>query len=421
MRKTFLVTIFFGIVCNLLAQNVMISDKGSPNETSVMFHHKDTATILVGANINNIYVSKDAGRTWTAGKLSSPYGVWGDPVLDVDSAGNFYYFHLSNPADGSWIDRIICQKSTDKGENWSDGTFTGKNGERAQDKHWSAIDPASGRIYLTWTQFDKYGSKEAKDSTLILFSASEDGGLTWREPMRISKFAGNCVDSDSTVEGAVPAIGPNGEVYVSWAGPAGLVFNRSLDGGLTWLPQEIQIDPFKGGWDYKIPGLGRCNGLPITKCDLSKSPYRGTIYVNWSDQRHGNNDTDIWIASSTDGGKTWGNSVRVNDDKAGNHQFMCWMDVDQANGHIYVLYYDRRHASEDNSTHVFLARSTDGGKTFVNRRISESPFIPKSFSFFGDYTNVKAYNGFIRPVWTRSDKGKLSIWIDLTSPKVFED
>ena len=73
--------------------------------------------------------------------LTSSYGVWGDPVIDVDNLGNFYFFHLSNIPDQK-IDRIVCQKSTDKGNSWSDGTFTGLNGTKNQDKQWSVIDRA---------------------------------------------------------------------------------------------------------------------------------------------------------------------------------------------------------------------------------------------------------------------------------------
>ncbi|MBK7266279.1 MAG: hypothetical protein IPI12_08095 [Ignavibacteriales bacterium] len=42
--------------------------------------------------------------------------------------------------------------------------------------------------------------------------------------IKISDKSGDCVDEDNTVEGAVPAVGPNGEVYVSWTGPYGLLF-----------------------------------------------------------------------------------------------------------------------------------------------------------------------------------------------------
>ena len=81
--------------------------------------------------------------------------------------------------------------------------------------------------------------------------------------MRISDKGGNCVDSDSTVEGAVPAIGPNGEVFVSWAGPLGIMFDKSTDGGVTF-GNDTFVTTQPGGWDFDVPAIYRANGLPIT-------------------------------------------------------------------------------------------------------------------------------------------------------------
>jgi hypothetical protein len=413
MIRYFLFSLTTILAIQLNAQNIKISNIGFPNEPSIMMDPLQPAHLIAAANINNYYVSRDTGRTWSTHTLHSSYGVWGDPVIGVDTQSHFYFFHLSNPSFGSWIDRIVCQKTTDLGTNWNDGTFTGLNGSKAQDKHWCAIDRNDNTIYLTWTQFDVYGSKASTDSSLILFSKSTDAGLTWTPAVRINKDAGDCIDSDNTVEGAVPAIGPNGEVYVSWAGPKGIVFDRSLDKGNSWMPEEIPVNPMPTGWDYKVPGIYRANGLPVTGCDLSNGPHHGTIYVNWSDQRNGENDTDIWLSKSTDGGDTWSSPIRVNDDGPGNQQFFTWMTIDQTTGFLYFVFYDRRHY-KDESTDVFMAVSTDGGQTFINKRISESPFRPNSGVFFGDYTNVVAHQGIVRPIWTRLDQGELSIWTHLT-------
>jgi hypothetical protein len=396
-----------------LAQNVMISNQFSPNEPSIMMNPANTDILVAGANLNNYYTSSDGGLTWDTNTLSSSYGVWGDPVIDVDQDGNFYFFHLSNPASGNWIDRIVCQKSTDNGNSWNDGSFAGLNGTKAQDKQWSIIDYANGNIYLTWTQFDDYGSSNPNDKSMILFSKSTDGGDTWSAAQKINEFDGNCIDEDDTVEGAVPALGPNGEIYVAWAGPNGLVFNKSLDQGDTWLNQEIAIDPMPGGWDYGVPGIYRANGLPITKCDVSGGPNHGTIYVNWTDQRNGTSDTDVWVSKSTDGGDNWSSPIRVNDDPAGKQQFFSWMDIDQTNGNLFFTFYDRREHSDTN-TDVYLAYSLDGADTFTNVKISESPFLPNSGVFFGDYTNITVHNNVVRPIWTRLHNGQLSIWTDVT-------
>ena len=92
------------------------------------------------------------------------------------------------------------------------------------------------------------------------------------------------------------------------------------------------------------------------------------------------------------------------------------MAIDQANGNIYIVFYDRRNY-DDRNTDVYLARSTDGGETFENILISEEPFLPSSSVFFGDYTNITAHNYQVRPIWTRAEGSSKSIWtalIDMT-------
>ena len=50
-----------------------------------------------------------------------------------------------------------------------------------------------------------------------------------------------------------------------------------------------------------------------------------------------------------------------------------------------------------------------GGQTWLNERISASPFTPDANVFFGDYNNITVHNGIVRPIWTRLDAGRLSI------------
>ncbi|HMS97928.1 MAG TPA: T9SS type A sorting domain-containing protein [Saprospiraceae bacterium] len=402
-------TLPISINLGLKAQNIRISGFNEPNEPSIAIDPKDPKVMVAGANLDNYYISIDSGYTWLTKTLSSSFGVWGDPVLAVDTAGDFYFFHLSNPPTGSWIDRIVCQKSEDRGKTWSDGSFAGLNGSKVQDKQWCAIDRKNNHLYLSWTQFDQYDSADPGDSTVILFSKSVDAGVSWSVPKRINKIAGDCLDKDNTVEGAVPAVGPEGEIYISWAGPNGLVFNKSIDSGDTWLENEIKIDPMPGGWDFLVPGIYRTNGLPVTACDVSNGPNRGTIYVNWTDQRNGTDNTDVWLAKSLDGGQSWSAPIKVNDDNTGRHQFFTWMAIDQNNGHLYFVFYDRRNHS-NNATDVYMALSMDGGQTFINRKISEAPFLPNENIFFGDYTNLSVHDGVIRPIWTRLHNGELSIW-----------
>ena len=118
-------------------------------------------------------------------------------------------------------------------------------------------------------------------------------------PLRISDDTGDARDGDGTLEGAVPAVGPKGEVYVAWAGPKGLSFDRSDDGGWTFGADKL-ISPLTGGWDIPVPGVERHNGMPVTAVDLSSGPNKGTLYVNFIDERNG--DTDVFLLASKDGG-----------------------------------------------------------------------------------------------------------------------
>jgi hypothetical protein len=99
------------------SQNVVIGNIGSQNEPSIMFDPVNPNRVVAGSNLNFSHYSSDGGVTWVTKAIKSDYGVWGDPTIVVDTNGHFYFFHLSNPpsGNGNWIDRIVCQKSTDSG------------------------------------------------------------------------------------------------------------------------------------------------------------------------------------------------------------------------------------------------------------------------------------------------------------------
>lgn len=381
-------------------------------EPSIAIDPSDPMRMAAGTVLSDYYYSVNGGKKWKSKTLRSPYGVYGDPVLMFDTTGRLYYFHLASYKKTSHLDRIVCQTTDDLCGEFSEGSFTEPNGTKVQDKHWTVLNPVNNEIYMTWTQFDEYDSADPRDTSIIVFSRSKDQGVTWSKPIRISKHGGDCKDDDNTVEGAVPAVGPNGEIYVTWTGPQGLVFQRSLDGGKTWLEEERLLEKHVGGWTLNIPGIYRANGLPILKCDLSDGPNRGTLYLNWCDQREGEDNTDSWLLISKDGGETWSEPVRVNQDDSGKHQFFTWMSVDQSDGNLYFIYYDRRNY-DDTRTDVYLAVSKDGGASFSEYRISNKPFTPDPTKFFGDYLNIDAVDGHIRPIWPRMDKGKISLWVTL--------
>ena len=159
--------------------NVRVSSPtaSQPEEVSIAVNPTNPLNLAAGANINYSYRSTDGGQTWIESRISSSsFGVWGDPCVVFDALGNLYYGHLSNPpSPGYWIDRIVVQKSTNGGANWNTGAGIGFSPPRKQqDKEWIAADmtsfPYRNNIYVSWTEFDSYGSALRTDSSRILFS-----------------------------------------------------------------------------------------------------------------------------------------------------------------------------------------------------------------------------------------------------------
>lgn len=392
-----------------------------PCEPSICIDPTNPKYILAGSILDRIHLSEDGGKTWSNSTLKSSVGVFGDPVVRISNSGTYYFSHLTNPsgkayASEDFLDRIQVQKSTDRGSTWNDGSAPNSDRLKDQDKQWLYIDPITDELLMSWTEFDKYGDKEKKECSRILFAKSSDQGETWSPPITLSDVQGDCVDDDFTTEGAVPAMDKEGNIYVTWAHGSTIYMDKSKDGGKTWLPKDKKVTTIHGGWSIDIPGINRCNGMPVLGIDRSNGAHSGTLYVNWSDQKNGVHDTDIWISKSTDGGDTWSERIRVNDDGPGKHQFFTWMDVDPVTGYIYVVFYDRR-AHEDLNTDVFLAYSTDGGISFTNQKVSNLPFVPNKNVFFGDYNDISAHDGMIRPIWTRLDGNKLSVWTALIEVK----
>ncbi len=383
-------------------------------EPSIYINPNNVNEVIAGSVLSDYYYSKDGGKNWVSKSIKSKKnGVHGDPCMLIDYEGNYYYFHLSKIADETLIGGIVCERSKTIKGNFNKEGHTLVNG-KFHDKEWVAVNKDNSHIYMTWTQFDVYGSDDPLNRSNILFSKSEDFGRSWSDPMDISSFSGDCLDDDLTAEGAVPTVGPNGEIYVCWALGSKLYFNYSLDNGKSWLEEEIEIAQQKGGWAIDIPGIYRCNGMPVTICDISSSENRGNIYVNWADQRNGTDNTDIWIKRSIDGGKTWSKDIKVNSDNSKRHQFLTWMTIDQSTGYLYVVYYDRR-AYVDNQTDVYLSVSKDGGESFKDYKISEHSFLPNPEMFFGDYTNISALDGEVRPIWTHLDNRKISLFTAIIS------
>ena len=383
--------------------NIQIDPSNTYGETSILVNPKNTNQLVAGCNISNVYYSSNGGLNWTTVNLTSTWGNQGDPCAAVDTNGNWYFSHL-NPSQ----DRIVVAKSTNGGATWPTESFTGLT-TKDTDKEWILVDwspnsPYKNDLYCTWAEMDAYSSNSPLDSSRIFLSKSMDDGATWTSPSIVSVTQANC--GTNAIKGSVPAIGPNGEVYVTWCG-LGVSFQKSVDGGQTWMMSDLIVDSQVPFWYFTVPGFTYGTGFPGIACDVSGGPNNGNIYITWCDQRNGVNNTDIFLARSTNGGNSW-STIRVNNDVTVTHQSHPWVTVDQTNGNVYLSFYDRRDFPSGNNTHVYLAYSTDGGQSFYNQRVTQNFFTPNSV--WCDYNNITAHADKIWPIWTGASA---SVWTSI--------
>jgi photosystem II stability/assembly factor-like uncharacterized protein len=356
-----------------------------------------------------VVYSQDGGATWNpaTGSASTNYKVSGDvnAVYDKHGAAILCYIAFDKlGSDNYWArgatrNGIFIRRSADGGATWDPQEHAviaqpTKLGIPFEDKPGIAADNTgskyAGNLYVGWTEF-------RIEESVILFSSSSDGGLTWSAPVEISAHHGLPRDDNGAVEGFSAAVGADGSVYAVWADGDSLAFTSSHDGGKSFEKSRSVIDT--APLYFAMEGLERANGFPQLAID-TKHGKQGRLYVTWSDYRTG--DVGVYLATSDDEGKSWSKAVRVNSNPEhdGTDQFFQWLAVDPVSGVVNVIFYDRRIDIANRNTTVSLARSSDGGETFTNYAWTRDPFVSTSYEFLGDYIGVAALNNKVYGVWT---------------------
>jgi len=134
------------------------------------------------------------------------------------------------------------------------------------------------------------------------------------------------------------------------------------------------------------------NGLPAyggSQPSLAVGP-TGTLYVAYGGWGGPTTQSDVFFSKSADGGRTWTDPVRVNNDAGGASQSRPSLVLDAAES-IYVLWTDTRGGTTD----VYFAKSTNGGLSFPgNVRAND---VTANFQVNGDLAVDSA--GLIHAVW----------------------
>jgi hypothetical protein len=346
--------------------------------------------------------STDGGKTWTSGFMPPVAGsifTFGDPVVDVDRHGNFYFSGLGTNAAGQFT--IQVNKSTDGGVTWSDAVVVQQ--DNGGDKEWLAVgrDPADGNrdnVYVTWTSFQSTGQQ-------LRFGRSTDGGATWTTKTIFAPTPDpNPVNPQNSLQFTNPYVDPiTGRLYIPFArfsnsdtdflqvlvsDDAGDTFsflNFNVPGAPnpTLLP-VVQpgelIDCRSGGLRLAIhagPNIGGRFGLRsfVNASRLTIQPAfaarNGVLYLAWSNSTSPffgdpNGESNILFVRSDDGGLTWTTPIQVNPTVASDdHHVLPSLAIDVDPNDVHIAYYTQ-HA--DGTVDVDLANSRDRGNSFIDSR-----------------------------------------------------
>jgi cytochrome c len=201
-----------------------------------------------------------------------------------------------------------------------------------------AVD-AGGRPIVAWSTAGHAGNT-------VLVARPGDGS----QPVRVNP-AGTSVDARHQAPGL--AVGPGGEVYVTWSAakprPEGVLFasdlylSRSLDGGRTFEP------PLRVNDDRPISHSFE---------DLAVAP-DGTVLIGWIDSRDGQRRTATYVARVADHGARLERVTRL---EGGETCVCCRVSVGAGPGEAAAVLW--RKVFPGDIRDMVLSRSSDGGRTF---------------------------------------------------------
>jgi hypothetical protein len=454
-------------------------DRRAQNEPTIAIDPRNVNVRTAGANDYcaaptngdawaGFYRSSDGGKTWIGSLLpgylhdTSPQAAAspvhqmalggataaGDPVQAWDAKGNLFFmgnnFNRGIPDGNSGSVRDLTGDiwvatygpsnpsvpSTD-GSSYIRTVLVGTNtfgAGRQTDKTAIQVDQATGNVYVAWSTFHGGGCNE------IVFARSTDSGASFTAPTKISATCSN--------QGANIAIGPAGEVYVSWFAATGgtngiggnvtqgAAFAVSADGGQTFSKGNIAV-PFKPFASNAFSGNGaRQCGDGLYACPTGQTFPRfglaqpsiatdgGVIYLVFAVALP-TGQGQIQFVKSNNGGNSWSTAMAV-DNQAAGHQFFAWIAA--SGGRLSVVYYDSRAdanyavsrapCNDANGLGsaclgVWYSTSTTGGVTWTNQPLTNTLFNPnleqfggRRVAFIGDYIMVSAVGDSIEAVWT---------------------
>lgn len=373
-----------------------------------------------------VYVSSDGGISWNNFNLGKPFPTWrssNDPsvMFDAEGIGYLVYggFGSLESGDGGLVGEngVFIARTIDNGINWQAHipviVHTGPQtlDSNFEDKYYVQVDnspksPYYRHVYIPWKRVTPRDS-----ATQIVIAKSSDFASTWSKPLPISdRVSGSSEDTTFGQSFPLATTGPNGELYVVWNHGIvhGVGFVKSYDGGATFTEPRIIHNynifgetKFIAGQGYRhtVKGRVRAEAYPVVVCDNTEGERSGNLYLCWA----ADNPPNIYFSKSTDEGETWTAPVIVHE-KNDNDQFWQWMSLDPKTGELAIMYLDSRNDPENIMIECYVSYSSDGGDTWIDRRVSDivsdlrlNPFGSNAFA--GDYSGNAFFDGIIYPSW----------------------
>jgi hypothetical protein len=403
--------------------------------------------------VGTVSVTFDGGQTWQeVTPPTLPYQFTGDPALAFDANGRIYFANIADhegPGGPYTSPSVVVATSDDGGLTWN-GPVTVASGKGAQagnavgqdvfqDKDFIAVDafarsPFKNRAHVTWTSFQD--SLNPLVSRSPITTSHSDDGQAWSPGIEISGYGPFCsaalfgkpfecdLDQDS-----YPTVAPNGRVYVSFENFNTVAENqilvvRSDDGGLTFGPPARVDTVFDINYPTNVDGRATLTGCQLRVSSVANSAADpsdrtgNTVYAVWSDNRNGSaaaTNTDVFLARSTDGGKSW---KRYTVDDSANDQFYPWVAVGK-DGRVDVGYMDRFPSAGQNEckygfTLARLGFGAAGKMTVVSRQRVDTGLSDVGHSrWFSGTTNGNGrFIGDYNGVAVGGDGSTWSLWTD---------
>jgi hypothetical protein len=438
--------------------NVRMNDNSYPpmpqNETAVAYNVTDPAIAVAAANDYvgggvTVMRTSDGGRKWSTTRITPRFGGTGDfcnggdPGVAYSRKEAAFYVSQLCFFRALTFSEVQVYKSVDNGKTWTPGRQAARAATNFDystgtvddsifnDKDLITVDnnPTSrhyGRIYVTYTKFHVLASGFSDYCPLQL---SYTDAIPTTNPVKLTVWSHTAIQPDqpggngtgsSANQFSDPVVEKNGTLDVGFVSEncndsvdPHLLFQKSTDGGQTFLSAPVQID--KPGQYIDFMDAASDDTLPPTQFRAPNTPslaYSATtgtlLYVYQNNINRAVSKADISYQTSKDGGLTWSNSKFLSTDASGkpaaNDQFFPWAAADEA-GRFYVIWFDRRLDPANVRINTWQAVSRNDASSFSSSRISSHDWNPNdgfftSGAFIGDYNGLAASTEFVYPVWT---------------------